>query len=140
MGGTLLDFANEDAGNICVPKLKSEVTAGSCQEQLECFEKACGGEGSDDHCDDKIAKYRTDMRSLFCGVMWKELQLFGTKGGQTRQQNLGLRALCKLFLDIWIDKRQQKSNWEARPLSEAQKMYAAIDAWVLLPLVVLSAS
>lgn len=33
-----------------------------------------------------------------------------------------------------MDKRQQLSNWDARPLSKGQCMYAALDAWVLLAL------
>ena len=45
-----------------------------------------------------------------------------------------LSAAASLVLGRPIDKRQQCSNWERRPLSQAQVAYAAIDAHVLLKL------
>jgi len=33
-----------------------------------------------------------------------------------------------------LSKRQRLSNWEAEPLTDAQKVYAATDAWVTLQL------
>ncbi|MCD7713379.1 MAG: 3'-5' exonuclease domain-containing protein 2 [Prevotella sp.] len=47
------------------------------------------------------------------------------------------RALQKLYANIFgekISKRQQLSNWEAPILSEAQKKYAALDAWACIRL------
>ena len=45
-----------------------------------------------------------------------------------------LSALVQKVLGSPLDKRQQLSNWEARPLSGNQMRYAAIDAWVLMRL------
>ena len=45
------------------------------------------------------------------------------------------RSLQKLYANLFhhrISKRQQLSNWEARELTEAQKRYAATDAWACL--------
>lgn len=36
------------------------------------------------------------------------------------------------YLEKKITKRQRVSNWEAEELSDAQKNYAAIDAWACL--------
>eukprot|EP00667_Euglena_gracilis_P001837 EG_transcript_1838 len=41
----------------------------------------------------------------------------------------GLSAASELWLGKPLDKSQQCSDWEARPLSEAQVAYAALDAW-----------
>ena len=46
-------------------------------------------------------------------------------------------SLQKLYANVFgekISKSQQLSNWEAPALSEAQKMYAATDAWACLRL------
>lgn len=47
---------------------------------------------------------------------------------------IGIRdcSLQKIYANLFgkmITKRQQLSNWEADTLSDAQKMYASIDAW-----------
>ena len=44
----------------------------------------------------------------------------------------GLSCIVKLFLKYPLDKREQCSNWEKRPLSRLQVIYAAIDSIVLL--------
>lgn len=41
-----------------------------------------------------------------------------------------VKKLAANILGIRISKTQQLSNWEAPELSEAQKLYAATDAWV----------
>lgn len=46
----------------------------------------------------------------------------------------GLSGLAATFLGLALDKRAQVSDWSARPLSAAQAEYAALDAWVQLPL------
>ena len=38
--------------------------------------------------------------------------------------------MAGIILGCKISKSQQLSNWEAKELSQAQKMYAATDAWV----------
>ncbi|XP_070374389.1 exonuclease mut-7 homolog isoform X6 [Equus asinus] len=50
----------------------------------------------------------------------------GTKGPR------GLSLLVQQVLGKPLDKRQQLSNWDRRPLSEAQLVYAATDAYCLL--------
>jgi len=45
-------------------------------------------------------------------------------------ENIGAKKLSALVLGFRISKRQQVSNWEAEPLSQAQIDYAATDAWV----------
>lgn len=47
-------------------------------------------------------------------------------------QNVGVRNLCGMVLNIRISKAEQVSNWEAEQLSEKQKRYAATDAWACL--------
>ena len=58
---------------------------------------------------------------------------------QTYVRDLGIQdaSLQKLYANIfgqYISKRQQLSNWERDVLSDAQKVYAATDAWACLML------
>ena len=41
-----------------------------------------------------------------------------------------VKKMAAIILGVRISKTQQLSNWEAETLSEAQKKYAATDAWV----------
>ena len=41
-----------------------------------------------------------------------------------------VKKMTAIILGVKISKAQQLSNWEAESLSEAQKRYAATDAWV----------
>lgn len=41
-----------------------------------------------------------------------------------------VKKMAGIILGIRISKTQQLSNWEAKELSDAQKRYAATDAWV----------
>ena len=41
-----------------------------------------------------------------------------------------VKKMAAIILGVRISKTQQLSNWEAEHLSEAQKKYAATDAWV----------
>lgn len=45
-------------------------------------------------------------------------------------EELSVRKLSAIVLGFTVSKRQQLSNWEADELTEAQKLYAATDAWV----------
>ncbi len=45
-------------------------------------------------------------------------------------QSSGLKKLAAIVLGCRISKRQQVTDWEAVELSDAQKIYAATDAWV----------
>lgn len=44
----------------------------------------------------------------------------------------GLKKLSAIILGSTISKRQQVTNWENPTLTQAQKVYAATDAWVSL--------
>jgi ribonuclease D len=45
-------------------------------------------------------------------------------------ESIGAKKLSALILGLRISKRQQTSNWELYTLSQAQRVYAATDAWV----------
>ena len=45
-----------------------------------------------------------------------------------------LRSTVQYFSGLALDKSEQQSRWELRPLSESQFRYAALDALVLLRL------
>lgn len=47
---------------------------------------------------------------------------------------VSLTRLTELLLGAPLDKAQQRSDWEARPLAGAQRAYAAADAAVLVAL------
>ena len=47
-------------------------------------------------------------------------------------ENKGVAKLAGIVLGFRISKNQQLSNWDAKKLNEAQKAYAAMDAWVCL--------
>jgi ribonuclease D len=42
-----------------------------------------------------------------------------------------LRTLCKMYVDVDLDKTEQISNWAADELTDSQKMYAASDVLYL---------
>jgi len=56
-----------------------------------------------------------------------ELQSFVKKFGI---EDASLKKLAAIILGIRISKSQQLTNWETDKLEEAQKTYAATDAWV----------
>ena len=45
-------------------------------------------------------------------------------------KNIGLAKMAGIVLGVRISKSQQTSNWENDTLTEAQKRYAATDAWM----------
>jgi len=47
-------------------------------------------------------------------------------------QNVGVRNLSAMVLNIRISKSEQVSNWEAEKLTDKQLLYAATDAWACL--------
>jgi prolyl-tRNA editing enzyme YbaK/EbsC (Cys-tRNA(Pro) deacylase) len=55
-------------------------------------------------------------------------------GHSLRSQSVGLSAVCAQHLGVSLSKAQQCSHWQQRPLSAEQLEYAALDAFVLLPL------
>lgn len=56
-----------------------------------------------------------------------DLQNFVREYGITSS---GLKKLAAIVLGVRISKSQQVSDWAAEELTEAQKVYAATDAWV----------
>ena len=60
--------------------------------------------------------------------------LVGRALGLRKGATPGLRHACASLLHVKLDKCQQTSDWESRPLTDAQLVYAALDAAVLLPL------
>ena len=44
----------------------------------------------------------------------------------------GLKSVAATWLGVHLDKTEQCSDWDRRPLSESQMRYAASDASVLL--------
>jgi ribonuclease D len=47
-------------------------------------------------------------------------------------ENVGVRNLCGMVLNMRISKSEQVSNWEAETLTQKQQRYAATDAWACL--------
>jgi len=47
-------------------------------------------------------------------------------------ENVGVRNLCAMVLNMRISKSEQVSNWEAGVLTPKQQRYAATDAWACL--------
>jgi ribonuclease D len=47
-------------------------------------------------------------------------------------ENVGVRNLCAMVLNMRISKSEQVSNWEADTLTQKQQRYAATDAWSCL--------
>lgn len=56
-----------------------------------------------------------------------DLQRIGERYGI---QDKSVKKMSAIILEKHVSKSQQCSNWEAETLSEAQQMYAAIDAWI----------
>ncbi|KAG3164814.1 hypothetical protein PI126_g4925 [Phytophthora idaei] len=49
-----------------------------------------------------------------------------------KSSRLGLAAIAETYLSLPLDKRARMSDWERRPLTQAQLHYAALDAHVLV--------
>ena len=56
-----------------------------------------------------------------------DLQSFAERYGI---RDKSVRKMAAIILGNKVSKAQQCSNWEASPLSEAQQLYAATDAWI----------
>ena len=88
-----------------------------------------------DHAITKIgAAVGEDIRGLcehtsFSAARFLDLQQFGFLHG-IREKSV--RKMAAIIFGRKVSKAQQCSNWEAEPLSEAQQLYAATDAWICL--------
>ena len=56
-----------------------------------------------------------------------DLQSFGEEFGIKEKS---VRKMAAIILGCKVSKAQQCSNWEADPLTDAQLLYAATDAWI----------
>ena len=74
---------------------------------------------------DDIRGLRRDYNCEPAGTL--DLNHFAKK---KKFQSIGVQKLSALVLGIYVDKKQQLSNWERNPLSKEQQLYAATDAWV----------
>lgn len=78
------------------------------------------------------AAVHDDIRGLqhYCPFephRFMDLQSFGEEFGIKEKS---VRKMAAIILGCKVSKAQQCSNWEADPLSEAQQLYAATDAWI----------
>jgi hypothetical protein len=67
----------------------------------------------------------------------RALRKKGARGGEGRDsltQVQGLASVCSRVLGVELEKTQQCSNWDRRPLKARQLQYAALDAHVLIQL------
>lgn len=81
---------------------------------------------------DRISKTHPAIRGALqnCGPLLDIAGLANLRGIRTRS----LSGICEVCLGKPLSKRVRMSNWEERPLSEAQTQYAALDALCLIPL------
>ncbi|MFD2202758.1 3'-5' exonuclease [Shivajiella indica] len=76
-----------------------------------------------------------DLRGLRKVAMGFEPQSFFDLNEELKKvgfENVGVRNLAAMVLNMRISKSEQVSNWEANELTDKQKLYAATDAWVCL--------
>ena len=87
---------------------------------------------ADSHITKVGAAVHEDIRGLqhFCPFephRFMDLQSFGEEYGIKEKS---VRKMAAIILGRKVSKAQQCSNWEADPLSDAQQLYAATDAWI----------
>lgn len=68
-------------------------------------------------------------RSQLVPASFIDLQSFVKQYGI---EDIGLQRIYGILFEKRISKGQRLTNWEADALSDAQKMYAALDAWACL--------
>lgn len=68
-------------------------------------------------------------RSQLTPMSFIDLQNFVKQYGI---EDIGLQRIYGILFEKRVSKGQRLTNWEADILSDAQKMYAAIDAWACL--------
>jgi ribonuclease D len=77
-----------------------------------------------------------DLRLLHREYGFTPRNLFDTRiaAQLLNEPGIGLAALLEKYLDVRLDKRFQRADWSARPLSPEMLSYAASDTHYLLPL------
>ena len=98
--------------------LDSVVVGFACGQDLHRLKKSRGK-----HADSWLTGTRAvlDLQPL---VVKKEPKLAAISS------SVGLSRVCQHYFGKPLDKAEQCSFWGARPLSERQRSYAALDAWV----------
>ncbi|PFH31127.1 hypothetical protein BESB_030010 [Besnoitia besnoiti] len=56
----------------------------------------------------------------------------GQQGSAPKRRYQNLREMCRQVLGVDLDKSEQRSNWNMRPLTASQVLYAAKDAYALI--------
>ncbi|EEY53710.1 uncharacterized protein PITG_19692 [Phytophthora infestans T30-4] len=91
-----------------------------------------GGDGSSSNANTLVANSEatgTETRSR----KWKHTRSKASENdASANSSRLGLAAIAATYLGLPLDKRARMSNWERRPLTQAQLHYAALDAHVLV--------
>ncbi len=77
---------------------------------------------------DDINRMQTVNRTL-CPQNFVDLQ---SLVGHFGIEEMGLKKICAIVLGLRISKAQRLSNWNAVNLTDAQRIYAATDAWICL--------
>jgi hypothetical protein len=79
-----------------------------------------------------VEKLCNDHRFVPTPLVWPfyEMQSLLSVGAQP----ISLVNMVSDHLNLSLDKEQQTSDWGSRPLDAKQLTYAALDAWILLPL------
>ena len=71
------------------------------------------------------------QRARFIPHGWVDIQSISPKLGI---EDLSLQKIYAIVFGLKISKSQRLTNWEARTLTDKQRMYAAIDAWACMDL------
>ncbi|KAJ0401027.1 hypothetical protein P43SY_009907 [Pythium insidiosum] len=87
-------------------------------------------------CDLDNNDRKTRSRSRRGSNEWRRRPTNGRKkhkrGGAGNAQSMSLATMAECYLGKPLDKRSCMSDWERRPLTRAQRDYAALDAFVLV--------
>jgi len=86
-----------------------------------------------------VEKLCNDHKSV-CGnaldalipLVWPFYEMQSSRSA--RGQTISLAEMVSINLNLSLDKEQQTSDWGCRPLNAQQRTYAALDAWICLPL------
>lgn len=82
---------------------------------------------------DKLAELmRDEQNDATVDIEVIDLQKLAMQHMSSKGHTPGLKSVAATWLGVHLDKTEQCSDWDRRPLSESQMRYAAADATVLL--------